>query len=313
MSATFSLPMGEIVAEAVVDGNGVYGTGGTSFPMLVVPLRFTFRCLKNYGASIDFRELHCRVFPFDAGLIAISPATQIKKVASPGQEISDQAVTLEIPIDHVHLAKIDRLRKGGDVRLKLQLEMRLDQVMQLGQARLGVINKTAWGTVEHHHCYEDMQVIIPRSRWVEQVLPGTGFDTVHIIELPAIPVETCAPFDSAISALREAQKLERMGFYSDAIAKCRVALEPFFERREVTDASGNKKSIHGLKQSWQLKLGEKTFDWLDTSLRIIKREANPTHHSVLVFDQAEAQMLITVTTALLSYAARSSSNTDHQS
>jgi len=162
-----------------------------------------------------------------------------------------------------------------------------------------------WGVLDHHKATGKLHVEIPRSKWVEQILPATGFGKTHLLELPTIPIEKCAGVKAAFEALQQAQNLERQGFYDEAVGSCRKALEPFFETVDKPDKNGNMKKVSALKASWETRLGKQTYEWLDGSLRAVKQAVNGPHHlSSTSFRQMEAQMLIIVTTSLVAYAVK---------
>ena len=128
------------------------------------------------------------------------------------------------------------------------------------------------------------------------------------MELPTIPIESCAAVKAAFDALLQAQKLESQGFYNEAVGKCRIALEAFLEIADKADDKGVIKKVPMLKSEWQTRLGERTYHWLNGSIASIKQATNkPLHLSSYHFDQMEAQMLIIVVTALVAYAVKTQS------
>lgn len=137
----------------------------------------------------------------------------------------------------------------------------------------------------------------------EKVLPRLGYGKVMAIELPVISIESCKALEHSFKALEKAQRHFSYGMYDDAVGACRVALEQFFEPMDKGDGSG--KTIPKLKKSWESQLGKASYEWLNTSISSIKDAANKPHHSANDhFDRFGAQMLLTVTTALISYAAQ---------
>lgn len=71
------------------------------------------------------------------------------------------------------------------------------------------------------------------------------------------------------------------------------------------DGNGGKKKVPRLKTSWETKLGRSTFAWLEGGMAALKLAANKSHHSPQAhFDQLESQMVLAITTAVISYAAR---------
>jgi len=286
-------------------GDAIYCTGRAELPILVVPLELRLTCPESLGCHVDFREIRCRVSPFDQSYIAFGRPAPMQVRLAPKQAIPNRTVILEIPLDRTRLAAMDRLRNGGDVRLRLDFELLTDEVVKIGESKEKVPSPI-WGLKEHNISRANLQIVIPRSRWVDQVLAQTGFWKIHIFELPAIPLESCAGVQKAFDALQHAYKLETQGFYDDAVGKCRVALEPFFEIVEKIDRKGEKQKVPVLKTSWEKRLGKATYEWLNASLVALKEPTNqPHHHSSTIFDQLEAQMLLTVTTAVVAYAVKS--------
>src|SRR5690606_13993333 len=81
-----------------------------------------------------------------------------------------------------------------------------------------------------HKLHLQTDILIPRDAWLKRVLPHVGYGVAHVLELPAVPLEACQSFHQAFAALKQAEEKHRMGFYDDAVGKCRLALEKFFDR-----------------------------------------------------------------------------------
>lgn len=308
MGEIFTTSGGHIVAEATVDTNAISGSGRAERPVLMVMLQMLFRSHKQLGATFDFRELRCRVAPFDGTHIADSLPTSLNIRLSPGQELPNHSVYLEIPLNQRRIAVVNRLRNGGDVRLRLDMDLFADELIEI---RASPNAPSALGLREHHRMQARVQVQIPRSRWVEQILPGTEFGKVHILELPVIPIQSCAEIQAAFNELQQAYKLEGQGFYNEAVAACRKALEPFLERTTKPDDKGVMRKYLVLKSSWQTRLGQATYDWLNASLIAVKQGADETHHlSSSSFGQMEAQMLLAIATSLIAYAIKTRPDSD---
>ena len=88
---------------------------------------------------------------------------------------------------------------------------------------------------------------ISQSDWIEHVLPGIGYGKVHVVEFPAIPIESCQALDSSFKSLKQAEEKHRLGFYDDAVGKCRMALEKFFDSVPVDPTNPDSRRIPVLK------------------------------------------------------------------
>jgi hypothetical protein len=309
MSEYFSLG-GYIAAEVDVLPNGISGTGRAELPIISVQLQLSLNGPQGQGLSFDFREIRCRVSPFDTAYLADSRPTFLNVCIGSGQKLAKHWAYLEIPLDRLRLALLNRLRNGGDVKLRLDLELLADELVELTHSK-GIASLPVWGLKARHNLQARVQLVIHRSVWVEQVLLGTEFAKIHIIELPAVPIESCSQLKSSFEALRTAQKLESQGFYHEAVGKCRIALEPFFEMVDKPDAKGENKKVPMLKSSWQTRLGQATYEWLNASLAGLKGSTNQAVHlSSTTFDQLETQMFLAVTTAIVAYAVKIQSTSE---
>lgn len=143
---------------------------------------------------------------------------------------------------------------------------------------------------------------IPQSTWIEQVVNRSDLGKVRIMELYLGTASELPLVAHSLKALETAERHLKHGNYNDAVMHCRVALEPFFENDKNEQKPG---TPHVLKKSWETKLGNATYTWLDSMLGTLKRSSNPTHHSPIDrFDRLDAQMLVAITASVLSYATR---------
>lgn len=301
-----------IVAEVKLHSNGVYGGGNTDMPVLVISLDFTLRCPPNESGlperALRFRELQCRVRPADSPhgskYIGVGIPISLDFLVKSTQVFNNQMESLEIPLDRARVAALNRARKGGDVVLSLDLKLIIDDLVEVARTK-DRFRPSIWGLRDQHEAQGKMQITIPRSDWVQYVLPNMEFEKTHIIELPAVPIEASKENKAAFDALQQAQKLESQGFYKEAVAQCRIALEPFWEFVESTDGTGTVTKVPKLKTSWETRLGQHTYDWLNKALGCVKQGTNPSHHhTAVVFGQLEAQILLMVATALMVYAVK---------
>lgn len=294
-----------IKVEAQIDGSNVQAIGGIEYPRLTVPLHVSVRGIESmhrneiYSAQLGAIQGELMI---NGVKISDSLPRYLNRLVYEYDQ--DEHVYLEFPLDARRIEWIEQQRQGslqGLVRVSISL-------LALGLAR---------GTQDQYHppaVFRDsvanlgnVPFTVPDAQWREQVLPGLGYGKVIAIELPAVPIESFQKLDQSFKAMSQAQKLFQIGHYDDAVGKCRTALEQFFESVEVDNGEDSKKKMPMLKKSWETRLGQATYAWLNESLGQIKDAANKPHHSPNDhFDRLGAQMLIMITTALISYAANTS-------
>jgi hypothetical protein len=211
---------------------------------------------------------------------------------------TDLYPNIEIPLDVRRLEWIEQKRSGKSFEATLRIDL---HVQCFGSTQH--TTEFARDFINVSSIQGDISFIVPDTQWREQVLPGLGYGKVMVVELPAVSLDACAALSHSFKALENAQKQFSFGLYDESAGSCRVALEPLIEHTDKGDGSG--KTIPKLKRSWETKLGTATYQWLNSSVGAIKEATNKPHHSPNNhFDRLEAQLLLMITTALVSYAAR---------
>ncbi len=305
MADSFALPNGEIVAELSVDPNTIYCTGSAEHPIIVIPAVSAFRCPNWPGGSICFRHFQGRLSAFDSTYIAYTTVAETNTTLGAGETRSKEQLFIEIPIAASDLRALNRKRNGGEVRMRLDCKLKTERLHSVGSTT-GQFAQRVWGFVEAHLLSTSLSFVIPRDRWI-MFLDQLKIESVYVIELPGIAVDNCAELKESHGALRHAITLHNQGLYREAVAQCRIVLDPLMEVVNGTDKS----KVMQLKTSWQTRLGKPTYDWLNNSLTVVRGPTNQAHHtSSAVLDQLEAQSILTIVANLLSYLSKLSQASD---
>jgi hypothetical protein len=305
-SQSFStVDAGYIVAAMSLEETQVLGAGGHVHPRLLMPIRLDFHPVASAKKDYIFRELRCSLSPVaDAGIVLQALPTSVQHVVRWHYPASHEMVTIEVALSERMLALLEKVRDGGDVSLRMQAEL-VGEEHGWTDPDEKAKRETRWGLRWFTRLALNTIVTVPRTVWIERVLPNVGHGVIHLIELPAVPLESCARLRDSFVALQQAQEMQKAGLYDDAVGKCRVALDKFFELVEETDGKGVTRRVPTLKRSWETDLGKSTYDWLNGALRAVKTAGNRPHHTANAhYDQFESQMVISITTALIAYVAR---------
>jgi len=291
-----------IKVEAQIDGSKIQAVGGIEYPRLIVPLHVTVKGIDpKHRDEIYSAQLGAVQGELVINGLKISDSLLRHLDRLVYEFDQDEYMSLEFPLDARRLEWIERQRQGslqGSVRVSISSLVLGQQRGRDDQYKPPVAFRDAVANCG------DAPFTVPDTQWREQVLPGLGYGKVIAIELPAVPIDSFQKLEQSFKAMSQAQKLFQIGHYDDAVGKCRTALEQFFESVEVENGDGPKKKIPILRKSWETRLGQATYIWLNESLGQIKDAANKPHHSPNDhFDRLAAQMLIMITTALISYAA----------
>jgi len=304
MRQHFSTFSSQIILEAEIDEQLVIGMGGVVSPGLMFHVRLDFRSpFEHPGRGLRLDELRCQL-ALEQGYVG--PPVSVSPhliVSADTPKLPNQLVHIVVPLDQTKLAQFERVRQGRDMAMRLDFEAFITELAEVGRTK-ATYPEIAWGILRTQRYTAQMPVTVPRSSWLEKVVPQTGHGNAHLIELPLVPITSCAPVAKSFDALKRAQKLHQEGFWNEAAAQCRLALEPFFEPITSSDPASPKR----LKSTWESRVGKATYVWLNECMAAVKKATNKPHHETgSHFNQADALMLLTVTTALISYAARAES------
>lgn len=306
MRVTFSAFEQYNVAEAHIDETQINGRGGAVAPMLSVPLRLDVSLAEVQPRDgVQFVSLQARLsvngVPFASSQVEPVEFVLQKKF----NQLKDRLFYLEFPLDSARIEAFERLRNGGDMKLHLDVVLVANKLHMLNEPSEDWRVTAVWGHVQVHRLQLQADLTIPRDSWISRVLPHVGYGVIHVLEFSPAPVEACALFDHAFKALQQAQELHRTGRYDDAVGKCRVALDKFFDYEVVDPSHPDSRRIPILKKSWAEKTGKALHDFLNETFGAIKQAGNRPHHSPNAhYDHFESQMIIAVTTTVVAYAAR---------
>jgi hypothetical protein len=303
MQASFSIGQYQFITLRLDDA-AVNGYGAAVAPRLLLQpyLDISFPTM-GPGRKIELLRLSARLEFGEQLFVDALPAVLSVGVSTSHPVLPNYVVTLEFPMSAAIVGALERLRKGGNLKASFSATLEFQDLRLAG----GSFPNETWVIAARHIQFATAHAEFPSSAWVTRVLPSLGYGVVHVIELPAVPLQKNAKFADAFQALEQARDRHAAGLYDDAAAKCRIALEQFFETVEVPDEKERLRKVPRLKKSWETRLGKATYEWLNSDMCAVRFGANPTHHSPHNhFDQLESQLLLAVTVALVTYVARES-------
>lgn len=279
--------------------SNLWGGGNAGYPCLgwQMPLIISFH--QKTGARHVFRmgEAQLRL---NGTKIADAQLVIINRIFQHSDGKVSHTLDLDFPVNSQQVVALERARNGGAVKLDLWIKLHYEE-----QRPAKILGAEVWELNTLAFTQLQQEIVISQSDWIAHVLPGVGYGKVHVVEFPAVSLEACAALDHSFRSLRQAEEKHRLGFYDDAVGKCRVALDKFFDYMSVDPSHPESRKIPVLKSSWETKLGKATYTWLNNTLGAVKDASNQTHHSPNAhFDQLESQMIIAITTAVVAYVAR---------
>ena len=205
---------------------------------------------------------------------------------------SSATFSLFADLDYYRLAQIEKLRKGGDIQTRLLLTFIVKIEVQ-GQPSVEEVKSVY------------IFVRIPKSDWVEEILPQFKFKDVALLEVPRIDHPR---FGEVVKEINEAWRLYSMGEYDGVLVNCRKAIEALrniivnmgFEKEEV-DEKGGKRSV----PDWRKALGhEEVGKFIEDVVKKFYSFLSPAAHHGKSINREDAELAIMFSHAIVNYVSR---------
>jgi hypothetical protein len=164
----------------------------------------TFRPVTLLRAIGEFRSPEQRVlvrFQDDIPLMAHDPS----------YDATDQ-VLFEIPMDLETIHKIEAERNGANLRVALKI-------------RLLLALHAKDGVTFHAGSVSDLTFTIPRSQWVDELLPNLRYNGLEILEVRYGSGVAAQGLRDSVAEIKEAQKSLAEGQWDRSALHCRKAIE----------------------------------------------------------------------------------------
>ena len=300
----------------------ISGQGGPAFPQPSVPLTISMQSAEleaqrrmglgqYYPTAEDAIQdytLHqiygALFFSPGGGPIAFHslPLSFFSRLTTQG--IKGQAV-LSIPLDVYQLRQIEEQRVG-DISLKFDFTFEFAK-------HYPVARKEPYTPFEKFETqFSSMTVNIPRSDWVDKVLPGLGYGKIYLVEVPTAEKAIGDLFARAVKEFQQAQQQMLLGDYNKVLGHLRNALEILSDAVEYkgTPRDGKTKPSFADKIDYLLNVlpGAPTGFRRENLARMCKDlygfTSPPEHPSPPHFTHDDAEMTMLSTIAVLSYMGK---------
>lgn len=129
--------------------------------------------------------------------------------------------TLEIPMDLGTIHKIEAERNGANLRVALKLRL-----------LLALHGKD--GMTFHSGSVSDLVFMIPRSQWVDELLPNLRYGGLEILEVRYGQGATSQGLRDSVAEIKEAQKSLAEGQWDRSALHCRKAIEGILNSKSTT-------------------------------------------------------------------------------
>ncbi len=289
---------GGIIGRISLEVQNVHALGGPEFPKLIFNLDLRLSPLRTFSQG---DKGHGLTWMFLSGEFC-SPEQRV--VANFRDEVNlyadashspETQFRLEIPLDLMTIERIEQSREGD---LRASLSLRAFFAVHIA----GGIGVERFETAR----IEPIIFTIPKSQWVEKLLPQLGYGRLELIEI-RIPNGMCAEgLPKAVQEVREARAYLLNGDWEKVVSHCRKTLEAILDSRPLQLPSASKFSLKVdtfISDHLASKLGEKQSKLLADEMKLLwevcSKAAHPNPPDY--FKRADANFIVQNTTAILEY------------
>lgn len=258
---------------------------------LYVPVHFTFR-ITNKDKEFEVISI-CARLRIGEGTTFLSECLRLTSFSIKTSEFKS-GETFTFKLDDRTISFIEANRKDNFlVSIEFQISILMKSKVLFRQ--LGTTNSLDYIQTERATHYFS----IPRSTWVENLLPGLGFRNLRLVEVPLNHSTLKEAYDNIIYEFNQAEEYFNKHDYNKCVAHCRSTLDALKNNlRKIKDNIPSESSF-----DWLKKVDTETFTWIDGLTKANSELASKTHHSGFKgsFARHEAESIYLVTLGLLNF------------
>ncbi|MBL7872097.1 MAG: hypothetical protein JNM78_10825 [Cyclobacteriaceae bacterium] len=250
--------------------------------------------------SFDFINIHTTLLLLN-GNIQLSSTTTPCAIKLFDKEV-ETGIWVKFYMDDRSIFAAQKYRDGGDLKLRIDLTFTAlrKKVLNLND------NETLWGIERVENFTGEVQLVVPKSYWVEKLLPALGYPGFKLIEIPLTHLLLNEAYDNIISEFNKAESYFNKGDYNACIAHCRNTMDTLKENlKNLKNGIESKTAFN-----WLQEIDTITLTWIDTVNKSLSAIASKTHHGGLKkdFTRVEAESIYLVTLGLMNFVGQASSD-----
>jgi len=248
-------------------------------------IEFTFR-IPNDIHSFNLSGIR-------AVLRLYNPSIQLSEVNLPvgihvHRDEYKQGVWFHFPISEKAIHLIEKNRTGA-VGFIVEIHTQTTLLTKSQRPEILVQNEYA----------HPLQFNVPRSEWVEKILPKLGYRTFKLFEIPLLHDKLNEAYSDIITEFELATEYFNKPDYNKCVAHCRHTLDSLKRNLKKIKELGDSETAF----QWLKAVDQHTFEWIDNVEKNTAALAGKTHHSGLKrdFKRWEAESIYLVTMGLMNF------------
>jgi len=292
---------GGSIAKITFEIQNIQASGGPEFPKLVFPLEVKLAPFHNFSPGKDL--IHPVSWMFISGELfspqqrAVARFRDDVNIFADSSASHERQLRLEIPLDLMTVVRMEESREGD-----LWAGLKFNCFFAVHVSGAVGVQRFETGTTE------PLYFSIPRSQWLERLLPQLGYGKLELIEVRISNGVRPEGLPKAVQEIRQARSYLAEGDWEKAVIHCRKTLETILDSRQLQIPAASRFAlkvdtfIHDHLSSLSGGQAKLLAEEMKLLWEVCSSSAHPSPQDY--FKRADAKFIVRNTTAILEYVGR---------
>jgi hypothetical protein len=200
-------------------------------------------------------------------------------------------VTFTIPLDLKTIDRIERSRNGN-----LQAAIKVKLLLAVYSRDDKTIETLRYASVQ------EMRFTVPKSEWVEKVLPGLGYKGLELLEFPTGQGSVAKEFQQAVEEFAQARQHLLNAEWERAVHRCRNVTELIVNARASSAAATSRFSdkINAFIND-HLNANAEQAKFIAKQMNLLWEVCSSAAHPLPTVTRADAEFILRTTMSFIAY------------
>ena len=285
-----------MVQEAEIKPEGISASSDGLRSYLSIVVSFIFR--KSKFERFDVSSIKAKLKLKNPNVL-LSETVALYGISVLAPEIKPE-LRFDFIIDDKAINAIEKYRNGD---IWFSIELSISALIKSSFLLTTQQEKYSFDRIDNEMVNIDL--FIPKSIWIEKIIPNTGFQSLKLIEIPLSHRNLSEAYDNIILEFTKAEKYFNQQDYDKCVAHCRNALDSI--SRNLKKINNKMESESAFK--WLENIDKATYTWIDTLNKANSSITSKAHHAgqKKEFSRHEAESIYLITLGLLNFIGHLSS------
>lgn len=287
-----------IAGSINLDPQDLYAHGGPDFPVLNIRTDFGITPYQQHGQP-GIKPLTCLSFE---GELCSPPERTVARFHHADCHYSSRKdartftsqVTFLVPLDLKTVNHIEHSRNGN-----LQAALKLKALFAVHSPDDKVIEALRYTSLS------EMRFTIPKSEWVEKLLPGLGYKGLELLEIHMTNRAIAQQLPQAVEEIKQAQQHFLETDWERAVHRCRNAIELIVNARPLSVPATSRFSdkINAFIND-HLSANAEQARFIGKQMNVLWEVCSPAAHPLPAITKPDAEYILRTTAGLIGYCGR---------